>query len=87
MGGDGRTRFSTRAALKDRAGFESLPPDQPLAASGFSLIDIDITGGGSGPNDPLPPGNFWVCVSFLAWRYCGFIDITPTVPSPGPIIV
>ena len=87
VGGDGRTRFSTRASIKDRGGFESLPPDRPLAASGLSLIDIDVTGG-SGPDDPFPPGTFWICVSFLAWRYCGFIDTGPgpTVPQ-GPILV
>jgi hypothetical protein len=85
VGGDGRTRFSTRASIKDRGGFESLPLDRPLAASGLSLIDIDITGG-SGPDDPFPPGTFYICVSFLAWRYCGFIDTGPTVPQ-GPILV
>ncbi len=85
VGGDGRTRFSTRASLKDRGAFESLPPDRTVAAAGFSLIDIDITGG-SGRDDPFPPGTFWVCVSFLGWRYCGFIDTGPTVPQ-GPIII
>ena len=83
VGGDGRTRFSTLARVKDRRRFDSLPPDQRLALAGFSLVDIDVTGG-SGPDDPFPPGTFWVCVSFLGWRYCGFIDTTPTVP--GPII-
>jgi hypothetical protein len=87
VGGDGRTRFSTRAVPKDPDGFESLAPDRPIAAAGFCSIDIDVYGGGPGPNDPLPPGNWIICVSYLAWRYCGAIDITPTVPSPGPIIV
>ena len=85
VGGNGRTRFSTLARIKDRGRFESLPLDRPLATSGLSLIDIDITGG-SGPDDPFPPGTFYICVSLLAWRYCGFIDTGPTVPQ-GPILV
>jgi len=56
VGGDGRIRFSTRATLKDPVGFESLPSDRSIAAFPSCMLDIDIYGGGSGPNDPLPPG-------------------------------
>ena len=87
VGGDGRIRFSTRATLKDPVGFESLPSDRSIAAFPSCMLDIDIYGGGSGPNDPLPPGNWVICVSILAWRYCGHIDIPPTNPPTGPIIV
>jgi hypothetical protein len=86
VGGDGRIRFSTRATLKDPAGFESPPADRSIAAFPSCMADIDIYGGGSGPKDPLPPGHWVICVSILARRYCGRID-PPTNPPTGPIIV
>jgi hypothetical protein len=89
IGGDDRIRLSTPASLSDagRAAFDAMPPDQPISAARFSLLDIDIMDG-SDPDDPFPPGSAIVlCVSFLHWVKCWIRWLPgPTFPQP-PILV
>lgn len=89
IGGDGRTRLATPASPSSAGHhpFESLPPDQPISAARYILLDIHIIDG-SDPDDPIPPGSGIVfCISFLEWISCWVHWFPgPTFPQ-GPILV
>lgn len=43
------------------------------AGGDIKLADIDVTRGGM--DSLVPPGEVYICVSFLAWEYCFTLDI------------